>query len=90
MINREDVFTKKDIPWRVIEGEAILVDVTKGGVLQLNEVAAFAWDNIDGQRNIGQIIAGVCEEFDVKEDRAVKDIEEYFEELLKRKLVEKA
>ena len=90
MINHNSVFIRKDIPWRVIEQEAILVDIAKGGVLQLNEVAAFAWDNIDGQRTIGQIIECVCDEFDVTEDRAAKDIKEYMRELLKRKFVEKA
>ena len=90
MSNRNDIFKREDVPWRVIEQEAILVDVTKGGVLQLNEVAAFVWDNMDGKKTMGMIIDDVCEEFDVKEDVAAKDIKEYVEELLKNNFIARA
>ena len=88
MINLDAHIIKNDnIPWRLIENEAVLVDVKRGNVMQMNEVGAFIWDNIDGKNTAGQIIDKVCSEFEVDKDKAKEDSLEFLNELIKREIV---
>jgi hypothetical protein len=55
---------------RNIAGETILVPVRgrKGdldAIYNLNEVAGFIWNSIDGQTTVRQLVGAVCSEFDV-------------------------
>lgn len=43
------------VPWRVIEEEAVLVDIERGNVIQLNEVACFIWSQIDGKKKFARL-----------------------------------
>lgn len=75
------------VPWRIIEEEAILVDVERGNMIQLNEVAAFIWSEIDGRKTLREIIDCVCESFEVDRGRAAKDTGEFLQALLKKHLI---
>ena len=75
------------VPWRIIEGEAILVKVDSGEVIQLNEVAAEIWRMIDGQRKISGIITHICSSFEVDRKQAEKDTLDFLESLLDKNLI---
>lgn len=75
------------VPWRMIEQEAILVDVGKGEVIHLNEVAAEIWDVIDGKKTMGDIVQHICKTFSVDEETAEKDTLQFTKELLEKKLI---
>ena len=75
------------IPWRIIEQEAILVDVKGGNVMQMNEVGAFIWSQINGEKSARRIIDSVCEAFEADKDRIKKDTLEFLSELLKRRII---
>ena len=75
------------VPWRVIEGEAILVDVSAGKVIQASQTAAFIWEQLDGSKTIGEIIDRVCADFAVEKERARQDTLEFLEELIRKKLI---
>ncbi|UCE21776.1 MAG: PqqD family protein [Candidatus Aminicenantes bacterium] len=77
------------IPWRIIEGEAILVKVDSGEVIHLNEVAAEIWRKIDGQRKISEIIDLIQKDFDVDREQAEKDTLELIKSLSDINLVAK-
>ncbi len=77
------------IPWRIIEGEAILVKVDSGEVIHLNEVAAEIWRMIDGQRKISEIIDLIQKDFDVGREQAEKDTIEFIKSLSDINLVTK-
>ena len=72
----------------MIEREAILVDVGKGEVIHLNEVAAEIWDAIDGKKTINDIIKHICNIFSIDEKTAEKDVLEFIQKLLEKKLIE--
>ena len=78
------VSKKKSIPWRMIEEEAVLVDIDKGEVIQLDEVGARIWENIDGSATVSGIIDAVCSEFEVDKDTATADVLEFLNELSDR------
>lgn len=77
------------VPWRIIEGEAILVKVDSGEVIHLNEVAAEIWRKIDGQRKISEIIDLIQKDFDVDREQAEKDTLEFIKSLSDINLVTK-
>ncbi|MDD4940717.1 MAG: PqqD family protein [Candidatus Omnitrophica bacterium] len=85
MISPESrVSKKKSIPWRMIEEEAVLVDIDKGEVIQLDEVGARIWEAIDGSATVSGIIDTVCSEFEVDKDTATADVLEFLNELSER------
>ena len=77
----------KDIPYRVIEGEAILVDVEEGEVIHLNEVGALIWEAIDGKNKVSDIVNCVCNDFEVNQSEARKDVVSFLKEILEKEVI---
>ena len=69
------------VPFRIIEGEAILVDAKKGEVIHLNEVGAEIWGFLDTRKKVAKVIGHICEVFDVDEKTAREDTLEFIREL---------
>lgn len=81
------IFRIKDVPWRIIEGEAIVVDVEGGEIIHLNETGAVVWDGLDGKTTVSGIVDRVCDEFDVDRETAEKDVAEFLKLLTDKKVV---
>ncbi len=79
------VFKKKDMPWRIIEGEALLVDVDKGDVLYLNEVGASIWrtinEKVDKKTLVKDIVGYICSQFEVDKNTAEADVLQFLNKL---------
>ena len=59
--------------------EYVLVPVANNiadmdSVYTLNETGAFIWEQIDGKKNVSEIIASLTEEYDIDKDTAAKDV----------------
>jgi methyltransferase-like protein len=72
---------------RRIGEEYVLVPLADRGadldsILNLNRVAAFVWEQLDGQRNGSDVVASVLERFEVERARAEQDYLELIEALL--------
>jgi len=82
---------QKDIPWRIIEEEALLVDVHQGEVVHLNKVGAEVWKVInekkDEKTSIKELIDHICSEFEIDENTAEKDVLDFVNELVEKGLV---
>ncbi len=76
------------IPWRLIEGEALLIDGEEGELIRLNHVGSEIWEAIDGRRTIVELTTHIVERFDVSESRASKDVQRFIKLLLRHELVE--
>jgi hypothetical protein len=68
-----------DVVYRIIAGEAILIPISKdtqiaGRLFSLNEVGAFIWERIDGQRNLAEIVNAILDEREVTEETAREDL----------------
>jgi len=77
-----------DVVYRIIAGEAILLPISKetqiaGRLLSLNEVGAFIWERIDGEKRLDEILAEMQREYEVEEDTARSDLRELIESLEK-------
>ncbi|MFC1540365.1 PqqD family protein, partial [Gemmatimonadota bacterium] len=79
---------KRDIPWRIIEGEAIVVEVDRGEIIHLNETGAEIWNVLDGQKTVSDIITHIRNEFEVTEEVAERDTGEFLGQLIDLGLLE--
>ena len=72
--------------FRRIENETILVPIKDnvgdmGSIYNLNEVGAFVWEQLDGERTIHEIIDLITEEFDAAAREVETDLNEFVGEL---------
>ena len=52
-------------------------------VYTLNETGAFLWEQLDGKRNLGEIISLLTNEYDIDEVTAENDVAEFVEKMRK-------
>jgi hypothetical protein len=69
---------------RIIDGEAVVVNLTDSTFHTLNPVATFIWQHADGQTSVKEIVQKVCQEFEVDWDIAEKDCLELITELVNK------
>ena len=80
----------KNVAWRVVEQEAILISSEDSMLHSLDEVGTLIWEMADGEHTVDQIVDRICDEYDVERERAHKDALEFLEKLAgeEMKLVE--
>jgi hypothetical protein len=83
----QETYRKDDsIVSRRIEDEMILVPIFQdvadlGSIYTLNEVGAFIWEQIDGQKTASEVLALLVREFEVTDEEAEKDLMEFIQQL---------
>lgn len=78
----------KDACFRVIDNEAVILNLHNSVYYSLNEVGARIWELCDGQHSISGIAGIICQEFEVEEEEVQRDIRELITDLEAEKLVE--
>ena len=73
---------------REIAGENILVATGEAaqifnGMITLNEVASFIWKNIDECKTVDKLIASILDEFDIDDETARRDVENFTTQLIR-------
>jgi methyltransferase-like protein len=76
----------EDFVYRKIENETILVPIKNnvgdmGCSYNLNEVGAFVWENLDGEKTLDDLKDMVTEEFDVSVNDTETDLYEFINDL---------
>jgi len=82
---------KSKMVCRKIDDEMVLVPIVSEVaemkvIYTLNEVASFIWENVDKSNTFEEIVKTVVDNFDTDEQTAVKDINDFFKELLEKKV----
>ena len=72
---------------RELGEEAILVGEEGDELHCLDEVGTFIWKTIDGKRSLGDILDGVCAEYEVSREIAEKDLTGFISELAEKGIV---
>jgi len=68
--------------FRVLGGEAIVMNPLDSSLFSLNETAAAIWRAADGCRSLAQIVdSEVCGQFDVDPETALREATEFAEAL---------
>ena len=82
-----------DFVMRNIAGENILVPTGEAaekfnGMITMNEVAAFMWQNIDEVESKEDLVKMVLNEFEVDEETDTRDVENFINELSSINMIE--
>ncbi len=83
-------FSKTPIPWRIIDGEMVLLDRHEGELIRLNPVGAEIWKAMDGHRTVWEIIDSIQATFEVSREQATRDVQRFVMQLVRQELVEEA
>jgi hypothetical protein len=79
---------RRDVRFRPVLDEGVVVRQDTAEVMVVNEVGARILDLVDGQRTAADIGAIVEQEFDVAPDALRRDLARYVDELLAAGIVE--
>ncbi len=79
-----------DVVSRVLDGEAVLLDLASGRYLGLNAVATRVWEQIGAGDTFAAIRAALLGEFDVPADVLDRDLDQLFADLHERGLIRPA
>lgn len=87
MESAEGFPVRNPVPWRVLDTEALVVDVKGGLLYPLNSVAARIWELCDGARSVDEIVAMLAREFEAPEPTIRADAVDFIQRLADAKLV---
>ena len=79
-----------DVLSRVLDGEAVLLDLESGTYFGLNDVGTRVWELIGAGMTLGEIRAALLAEFEVAPEVLERDLESLVTALNARKLVRPA
>jgi hypothetical protein len=84
---------KSEIVSRQIAGETMLIPVMgkiadMQKIFAMNAVGEFIWMRLDGKEDLGKISEAISSSFDVSQQQALAEAEEFVRELLQEDLIE--
>jgi hypothetical protein len=71
----------RDVAFRDIDGEMILVSASRACSYSLNEVGSQVWRQADGQRTMEEIADTVAQHFDIPLEQALADVRAFVDEI---------
>ncbi len=71
-----------------VEGQAVIVNAHGGEILVLNESGAFLWTLLDGEHDVASLRARLTDDFEVDEEQARQDVDEFLSALQERGALE--
>lgn len=74
-----------EIACRTLEETAFILHESK--MMSLNDVGTFIWEQFKSPSHLPGVIQAVIHEFDTTEEIANRDVQEFCEQLLERKLL---
>ena len=84
---------KKEFVLREIAGEYIIIPTGStalefNGLITVNEIGVLLWKMLQEKVSLDQLVAGVLAEYDVEEDVAREDIQEFLDKLQESGILE--
>lgn len=72
-----------------IDGEIVLLEPGSGNYYGLNAVAACVWELLDEPQTLDELVAHVCDRYEVPREQCVRDIQALLGDLSDQNLVER-
>ena len=79
-----------DVAFRVLEGEAVLLDLEAGKYYSMTDVATRAWEMFSEGKTVGEVREALLTEYEVEPDVLDADLDELYTDLLARGLLRRA
>ena len=78
---------KKEIAWRIVDEEAVLVLPDENKVKILNRTGTFIWELIDGKTTVGEIAGRIHDRYHVDPRTSLQHTLEFMEQLKTNNLI---
>ena len=78
---------KKALQWSEVGSEVVVLDPDMGEVLRLNPVAGLIWQQLNEGQTAEEIAEAVSQEFATEKEVALRDVEDFLQELVKLELL---
>ena len=79
---------RKDVVFRDLEGEMVLLNLNTGVYFGLDPVGTAVWRLIDGFRSAPEIVAAMTAEYDVEAETCRGDLARFLDDLRANDLIE--
>ncbi len=76
------------VAWRRVAEEVVVLDLNSSAYYSLNEVGAFVWERLGQGQSLRDIATALCEDYDVEEKQARKDVDAVVQDMIKNKILE--
>jgi hypothetical protein len=76
-----------DVVSRVVDGEAVLLDLASGKYFGLNEVGSSVWEHVQEELAVATLLERLLDEFDVEAPALRSDVDELLAELQSKGLI---
>src|SRR5690242_2963279 len=77
----------EEIAAKVIDGEAIIINLANGIYYSMDKVGGLIWEMIEGGKTLEDMVATILAQYDVSPEQLKSDIEQLVNELLQENLV---
>jgi hypothetical protein len=77
----------EEVAAKVIDGEAIIINLANGIYYSMDKVGGLIWDMVQSGHSLEEIIQGVTEHYDVAREKVESDVLELVGEMLRENLV---
>ena len=78
---------KEEVAAKVMDGEAILINLSNGVYYSMDKVGAVVWELIEKDYNVEEMIEAVAARYEVSAEQVQTDVEQLVGQLLEEKLV---
>ena len=81
------VVDESSVAGKVMDGEAIIIDLSTGIYYSADKVGGFIWSQIEGGSALGDIVDAVCTQYVIDPDQAKADVFGFVSQLVDANLV---
>lgn len=81
------VVDENKVAGKVMDGEAIIIDLSTGVYYSADKVGGFIWSQIESGNALGNVVDTVCAQYSVDPDQAQADVLGFISQLLDANLV---
>jgi len=90
IVEKYFALNKQDVNAEVIDGEAIIINVTTGVYYSIEDVGAYAWELLTTGCSLAQSAQAVVERYQVPAEQASADLEDFVSQLIAEDLIVEA
>ncbi|MGH7825143.1 MAG: PqqD family protein [Candidatus Binatia bacterium] len=78
----------EEVAAKVIDGEAIIINLANGIYYSMDKVGGLIWDLLERGDNLAEVVDGLVMRYEVARDQARADVDKLASELLEEKLIQ--
>jgi len=76
-----------DVTVRVMDNEAVLLNVRTGAYFGLNKVGTVIWQLYSEGKTVAEVVSNLCERYGIASERATTDVQALTQKLLEKELL---